>query len=170
MQHCSARWNWQLCRAAWQALPRWRPDRALSPCCAASMPLASAPFCAGRCLPDAAVHGPGAWLHLRHRWGQDAGTAPASWAVLLAPQRQDWHPCARGSQAGPARSGAASLGDVPPSPAGFLIRRLPGRSGPWQPSWSAPSYYRCHGFCIGALAGDALSLTAELTVASTSSR
>lgn len=36
---------------------------------------------------------------------------------------------------------------------GFLIRRLPGRSGPWQPSWSAPSYYRCHGFCIGALAG-----------------
>ncbi|KAL4422800.1 hypothetical protein ABPG75_008997 [Micractinium tetrahymenae] len=36
---------------------------------------------------------------------------------------------------------------------GFLIRRLPGHSGPWQPSWSAPSYYRCHGLCIGALAG-----------------
>ncbi|KAL4448884.1 hypothetical protein ABPG77_007601 [Micractinium sp. CCAP 211/92] len=36
---------------------------------------------------------------------------------------------------------------------GFLIRRLPSSSGPWQPSWSAPSYYRCHGLCIGVLAG-----------------
>lgn len=119
---------------------------------------------AGDCLPDSTVHGPGAGLRLRHWWGHQAAWATFGWQTTPSFFRsQGCVPVPAASRRCHSQLPRAHCAGLIPRcspllPTGFLIRRLPSSGGPWQPSWSAPSYYRCHGLCIGVLAGDSAPL------------